>query len=117
VPYIHRKRRMEKDIPDQGSMGIFAADLQEFLADKRLPGAAHPLFQLDTEYRTLTARRTDSDQCGTEHFRMGIENPFHGSGIQGSLIRRYPVALPAAEPDPSLLIEVTQIPHPVPETA
>src|SRR6185369_8062719 len=117
MPDIHRKSRMEKDISDRGSVGISGTDLQKFLADKRLPGTAHPLFQLDTENRTLPARLTDSDNRGAEHFRMGIENPFHGDGVQGSRCRPHPMAFPATEPDPSFFIEVTQIPHPVPETA
>jgi len=48
---------------------------------------------------------------------MPVEDGFATDGVQGSVGGPDPMGLAAAEPQPSLFVQIAEIPYPVPETA
>ncbi len=73
-------------------------------------------FQLDAEHRKLLTRITDSDQRGTKHLPMGVEDRLAWDGKEGLFMGHDPVCFATAEPDAALLVTIAKIAHAMVET-
>lgn len=114
VPDVNRQLRMEIEDPDRSGVRMGECELAQFAGEgPGLAGIFHA--GLNDEGRALGAGGTEADEGAARGARMGAENLLTGLGEQRTGGRGYTFNGPAAEPEPSVRVEVAAIAHAMPD--
>src|SRR5262245_30874521 len=71
--------------------------------------------QLDAQHRFGGIAAGHAHEGGARHARAGVEDALAGNGEARPLVREDAVRLAAAEPEPTLRVEVAEVAHAMPE--